>query len=371
MTLFRLIPLLLCPCAAFAQIDPLATDATRALFQNLIEVGRDHLLFGHQDDPAYGVDWWSVDGRSDVKEVSGDFPAVYGWDVADIHEPANLDGVNFEKMKVWIREAHARGGINTVSMHLDNPVTGGTAWDNTEAVSSILPGGSMHEDYLDTLNRIGVFLAGLRTEDGDFIPVILRPYHEPSQTWPWWGTDSCTRAEYIELWTMTVRHFRDTLGLHHLLYAFSPQDVTTSADYFDRYPGDEWVDVLGLDYYSLTTPEQAEILGRTLGMLGREAVNRGKVSALTETGVDTIPMGNWWTECLYKAFDTSEDSRRTAWALVWRNANPTHYHAPWPDHPSAPDFVSFHQKPDVWFEGDLPDMYGLPSDSRNSPKNQP
>lgn len=362
---------LLCPVAVFSQIDIGATPETRALFQNLIEVSRDHLLFGHQDDLAYGVDWWDVEGRSDVKEVCGDFPAVYGWDVGEIHETANIDGVDFEKMKNWIRAAYTRGGIHTISMHLDNPVTGGNAWDNTEAVSLILPGGAVHEEFLETLNQIGAFLADLRTDQGVFIPIILRPYHEPSQTWPWWGTDSCTREEYIELWTMTVRHFRDTLGLHHLLYAFSPQDVTTAAAYFDRYPGDEWVDVLGLDYYNLTRPEQADRLGHILGILGREAANRGKVSALTETGVDTVPRKDWWTECLYRAVNSNEDSRRTAWALVWRNANPTHFHAPWPGHPSTSDFVAFHQKPDVWFASDLPDMYDSPAAGRKSTSSQP
>ena len=361
MNLFRLAPLLLFPCAISAQIDTRATLETRALYQNLLEIGRDHLLFGHQDDLAYGIGWWAEDKRSDVRDVCGDYPAVYGWDLGDIQESANLDEVDFVRMKGWIREARTRGGINTISMHLDNPVTGGNAWDNTEAVASILPGGAFHEAYLETLNCIGAFLNDLRTDDGILIPIILRPYHEASQSWPWWGTVSCTREEFVELWTMTVRHFRDTLGLHHLLYAFSPQDVTTSAEYFSRYPGDEWVDILGLDFYSLTRPKQIEILGRTLHMLGKEAVGRGKICALTETGMEAIPIENWWTEYLYNAINFSEDSRRTAWALVWRNANPKHYFAPWPGEKSAPDFVVFHDKADVWFESDLPDMYVLPS----------
>ena len=39
-------------------------------------------MFGHQDDLAYGVGWKYVPGKSDVKEVTGDYPAVMvlNWD---------------------------------------------------------------------------------------------------------------------------------------------------------------------------------------------------------------------------------------------------------------------------------------------------
>ena len=100
-------------------VDSLATPETVALFRNLKTFAQSRVLFGHQDDLAYGVGWQVEDGRSDVKSVCGDYPAVYGWDIGDIGQTANLDGVNFENMKGWIREAYSRGGVNTISMHLE------------------------------------------------------------------------------------------------------------------------------------------------------------------------------------------------------------------------------------------------------------
>jgi len=76
-------------------VDSLATDETVALFTNLRTVSETKVLFGHQDDLAYGIGWVAEAGRSDVKEVCGDYPAVYGWDLGDIQNEANLDGVNF------------------------------------------------------------------------------------------------------------------------------------------------------------------------------------------------------------------------------------------------------------------------------------
>ena len=356
------------PIIVAAQIDSKATYETRALYQNLMDVSQENLLFGHQDDLAYGIGWWAVDGRSDVKEVCGDYPAVYGWDIGDIHKSENLDGVNFENMKGWIREAYSRGGINTISIHLDNPVTGGNAWDNAEAVPYIIPGGDLHEAYTNTLNMIGTFLNDLKTEDSVYIPIIIRPYHEHNQTWPWWGTGSCSEEEFIELWKMTVHYFKDTLNIHHLLYAISPQDVTSASGYFSRYPGDDYVDILGLDYYNLTSSGQISTLANTLDMLGKEAKIRGKITALTETGIDEIPIKTWWTDYLYETYNYSEDSRRTAWALVWRNKDVTHYFAPYAGEASADNFVEFYDKPDSYFESDLPEMYFLSANDSIAPQ---
>ncbi|MDX1676122.1 MAG: hypothetical protein R3314_15105, partial [Longimicrobiales bacterium] len=52
-------------------VDDRATPATRALFHELRRVAPDHVLFGHQDDLAYGVEWWAESGRSDVRDVTG------------------------------------------------------------------------------------------------------------------------------------------------------------------------------------------------------------------------------------------------------------------------------------------------------------
>ena len=50
-------------------IDPEATRKTRALYLNLQDLSHKGVLFGHQDDLAYGVNWKNQDGRSDVKDV--------------------------------------------------------------------------------------------------------------------------------------------------------------------------------------------------------------------------------------------------------------------------------------------------------------
>ena len=338
-------------------VDSLATTETVALYKNLEAIDDSGVLFGHQDDLAYGVGWMAETGRSDVKEVCGDYPAVYGWDLGDIQNEYNLDGVNFDIMRLWIKEVYNRGGINTISMHLDNPVTGGDAWDNTKAVDQILPGKVFHSSYMQTLELITDFLASLKTNDDVLIPIIFRPYHEHNHSWPWWGSSSCSVAEYNALWKMTVEYLRDTRGLHNLIYAISPQDITSAEQYLERYPGDDYVDVLGTDNYLLYNTSGISRLATSLDIIGQLAASKNKICALTEVGYENIPIANWWTQYLLKAITTSSYSKKAMWALVWRNASASHHFAPYPGDTSANDFIGFYNSSFTYFESDLPDLY--------------
>ncbi len=84
------------------------------------------------------------------------------------------------------RRGGPRGGIKTLSLHLDNPVSGRNAWDNRPTVEHVLPGGLAHKVFLETLDDVAKFLGALKRKNGKLIPVILRPFHEHNQTWPWW-----------------------------------------------------------------------------------------------------------------------------------------------------------------------------------------
>jgi len=131
-------------------VDPDATEETKALYTNLRAVAQEHTLFGHQDDLAYGVQWdrrsdslarQAGERRSDVRAITGSFPAVYGWDVGDLSQEGateNLDGVPFAKMQRWIVEGHERGGVITVSWHMNNFVSDSHSWDTTPGVSKLI-----------------------------------------------------------------------------------------------------------------------------------------------------------------------------------------------------------------------------------------
>ena len=111
-------------CASKAQMaaksstlsDKLATAETKIVYNNLVQLTQKGILFGHQDDLAYGVNWKYQNGKSDVKEVTGDYPAVYGWDLGGLEKKSdkNIDGIPFDKMRQYIKEGYSRGGLITL-----------------------------------------------------------------------------------------------------------------------------------------------------------------------------------------------------------------------------------------------------------------
>jgi mannan endo-1,4-beta-mannosidase len=271
-------------------------------------------------------------------------------------------------MQRWIRQGYGRGGVVTISWHMNNPATGGNAWDTTRAVHVILPGGEKHEEYTAWLDRFAEFTRGLGKRGFLGIgrkapaPVIFRPFHEHTGSWFWWGKGHLSPEEYIQLWRFTVTYLRDVRGVHNLLYAYSPDAFDSEEQYLEYYPGDAYVDVLGFDDYgSLRTEEGVEQMSRRMRMVVEMAEARNKLAALTETGLEGIPVPNWWTGRLLRALDADEVTRRIVYALVWRNAHqdrrPGHHYAPYAGHLSAADFAEMRMHPLILFEDDLPELY--------------
>jgi mannan endo-1,4-beta-mannosidase len=339
-------------------VDTLITDETRALWLNLKKLQGKGILFGHQDATTSGIDWKSPDSRSDVREITGTNPALYGWEISGIGNINNIDSIPFTILQKRIAEAFSRQGVNTVTWHLNNPVTGGTAWDTYTAVRDILPDSSRHEYYKSQLQLAGDFFRQLKSGDGTPIPVIFRPFHENNGNWFWWGKGHCTRDEYIRLWRFTVSYLRDTLQVHNLLYAYSTDIFETPEQYLERYPGDAWVDILGCEnYWDFQSGATISNGIAQLRMIVNIATSRKKLAALTECGFDGIPVRNWWTQYLLTPIKDDSVARNISYLMVWRNANRKHYYVPFRDQKSAPDFILFEQDTFTIFEKDLEGMY--------------
>jgi mannan endo-1,4-beta-mannosidase len=339
--------------------DRSATPETVNMLAGMKHAAGQGIMFGHQDDLAYGIGWIHPGGESDVKRVTGDFPAVYGMDLGDIeHRSAvNLDSVPFGDMKKWAGEIWARGGVITFSWHVDNPLTGGSSWDVTSdrVVASVLPGGEKHEEFRVWLDNLAEFIASLKDDKGVAIPVIFRPWHEHTGSWFWWGQDLCTTEEFIALWRFTFEYLCGEKNLHNLLFAYSSGgDISSTEQYLERYPGDEYVDLIGFDYYQM--PEAGnrsftDNVHRVLGIVTEAAAAHGKLAALTEAGYEGIPDSTWWTGTFWPAMR----DHRISYALVWRNAHnkPGHFYAPHPGHMSAQDFIDFYNLPETLFQKDV------------------
>lgn len=337
-------------------VDPNATPETKALYANLWCIGLNGVMFGHHDYPSYGIGWKGDKDRSDVKDIVGSHPAVYSLDMA---------GINDTKIRL-IQEAHKRGGVCMLVWHQSNPLTEGpgkkypvgTAWDNTKVVDQILKEGSpMNLKYKARLDGVAEAFRKMVDEKGRPIPVIFRPLHEHTQTWNWWGSSATTEEEFIAFWRFIVSYLRDTQGIHNVIYAISPQmDAVykdTEGRLLFRWPGDEWIDFIGMDCYHGRNTKAFESNVKALVEV-REL--KHKPVGVTETGLENNHKADYWTQDVLRVLRDEP----CAMVVAWRNDNPRHAYGPYPSDVSAEDFKRFAADEWTLLERDLPDMYSMP-----------
>ncbi len=352
-------------------VDDKATRETRALFHYLRQTQGQGIMFGHEHSLSDGFTFTQMDGyASDVEAVTGDYPAVFGWDTLILNgfqKPGVYGGTTAENVAALsyaLKESDARGGINVLSAHMYNFVTGGNFWDtNGRVVSQILPGGAKHADFNEFLDRIAAGVKGAKRADGTLIPVVFRPFHENTGGWFWWGAGHCTSAEFIEVFRYTVEYLRDVKCVRNLLYSYSPNSSFGGdpTNYMKTYPGDEFVDMLGYDAYD-NSAGSAEWLAATvtdLAMVVNLAEERGKIPAFTEFG-ESGEEGRdltWFTDLL-AALKADPAASRVSHMLTWANFGGTNRaYVPFPGHAMEPDFVAYHEDPYSLFASDLDGVY--------------
>ncbi|WP_234572477.1 glycoside hydrolase family 26 protein [Rhodohalobacter sp. 614A] len=351
-------------------VDDNATENTRALYSNLWAMQSEGVMFGHHDDLIYGRHWMAEQGRSDIKDITGDYPAVFSVDLAEImNSKSAVDGYELnDDRRRTILEAYERGEVIIANAHLNNPLTGGDAWDNSssEVVSELLTEGSeTHQKFKKWLDNLAEFVNNLRGHNGELVPLIFRPFHEHNHSWSWWGSGTTTSQEYIDLWRFTINYLRDEKNVHNLIYAISPQldGVGTKQEMLYAWPGDEYVDFIGMDSYHGTN---TDALAHNVANLEELILEKKKPGGITETGIEGIrdyngnPLNEYWTREIMTPLIGHEISM----VIMWRNKyDPQntghHYFAPFEGHSSVPDFIEFYNSSIMLFSNDLPDMYEM------------
>lgn len=347
----------------YAPADPLATPETRELYYSMQRLQGAGIMFGHHDDTAYGVSWRYKNDSSDVKSVSGSYPAVYGWDFARIEHDSSKDinGIPYKLQRKLVRQAYERGGINTFCWHMDNPTNGKTAWDTThDSVKDILPGGFANATYVQWLDKMARYARTLKGADGQAIPILFRPFHELTGNWFWWCRNTCTPEEFKSLWRFTIDYLRNTKKLHNMLIVYSVADFDSKEDFLLRYPGDAYVDFIGFDNYCRDDiGGYAGNLDKRLTIQEQIAREHHKISCLAETGYYNLPTTDWWTKVLLPILAKHPS---TSYVLLWRNDSLKQFFVPYPGQQSADDFKQFTQSPGIMMQKRLAPLgvYGYP-----------
>ena len=205
--------------------------------------------------------------------------------------------------------------------------------------------------YDSMLSQLSSFLKELKTDDGKPIPVVIRPLHECEDDWQWWGRGSVSPSDFIEFYRYTEKTIKKLSGLHNLIFAWSPDrywdniGVEDEKDYMLRYPGDEYVDMIGFDDYSIGINTNMEAAKhetiRKIQLVTYEAEKREKACGLFETGLfggNKNP--DAFYDILYEIMKT--DGCRFGFVNIWGN-----YTVPSTEYGKA-RWINFINQPSVW-----------------------
>lgn len=356
--------------------DANATKETAALFYNLKKLAKTKVAIGQQD--AFNSFYQDNGGDSDIKKNTGYDPAILGSDFMFITDKNNNNQADNwfyqeeEKIINAAKAAYAKGIINTFCWHLREPnkedsfyAADMTAEQKATAFKSILPGGTYHEWYKKKLDKIASVVLNLKGANGELIPIIFRPFHEFDGSWFWWGANFCTPDDYKTAYQFTVNYLKNTKGVHNILYAFSPDNTyTTETNYLSRYPGDQYVDILGMDNYGDFDNQGqtgAAKANSKLKIIADLAITKVKIAALTETGYQVTstktPITDWFSTYLYSAL--TANTIEVSYVMFWNN-NKDAYFVPNGTVSNASDFKNFSSKTKSALVNSLPKMYELP-----------
>ncbi len=358
-------------------VDPDATSETVALFYNLKINSKTDFLIGQQD--AFNAFYTNAGGDSDMKKLTGSDPALLGSDFMFITDDNNNGEANnfFYQQEVQITgdaiEAYNKGMVNIFCWHLREPYEGDefytsamSEFQKANAFKSILPNGINHDYYKQKLQKVAEVAKSLVGSNGTLSPIIFRPFHEFDGDFFWWGAAYSTPEEFKTVWRFTVEYLRDEMDVHNILYAYAPDNsYSTKSAYMSRYPGDEYVDIMGMDNYGDLSPQDGsriDLANAKLKVVSDLALEHVKIAALSETGyfvdADNQLGSEFYSTNLYNVL--TNNNVQVGFMMFWQNSNET-YTVPVPGVSGEADFLSFIEKEKTTLLDDLPAMYTMPN----------
>ena len=326
-----------------------------------------HILSGQHIGPGRYTVRNSLDK---IYAATGKMPAVLSYDVSVAYRDL---GENYETNIGFVADDFAeyakQGGLITMCAHMTNP--------DPEQVSKVYKGDlskdqwdqlllinnyaeyedtEIHTNFMTELSAIADFLQLLEDRR---VTVFWRPYHEANITSFWFcGTNipkcdceyteenpTCTCTDICEhgdeeisvcyfkqLWEMTYDYLVDTRKLGNLIWVYSPHMAKdnggTHAPVMEYYPGDAYVDVMGLDvYHNTDTLEGADpvLLTKNYENNWSNLAGTGKPVVYGEFGpggklIHCDPKLSYNGEDALDFVKRVEESgRRMGWVVFWRS----------------------------------------------------
>ena len=407
----------------FRTSDPDAEPGVRSLYKYMDAIGRSKSAMFGQENNVQNKAGDKMDSHADTYDMVQDYPAlqafdvlsftgvefsarrhnmlytndVPGWKGLPVIDTAGEDPVisDIKAAAALARRLIEMGSVFSLSAHMPNFLFSKIRESYIEGkspsiakynykeytpnrcegdvVREVMPGGKAHDAFKRYLDIIAEFAKLVEK------PFFFRPLHENTGSWFWWGADHCTPEEFKDLWHYIADYLREEQGIHNLLYAYSPgSENGSAAEYGERYPGDDYVDMVGVDMYDPYTEngkgeEFFDGFKKQLSILEEFSASHKKLMAVTETGLAsnkpdpgckatsihlTGNLNNHWHSDVLDLVAASRASYFLLWANFGRHGT---YYTPFVDsidssgnligHETLDDFIRFYNDERVIFSG--------------------
>lgn len=257
--------------------NPQATFATRMLMASLVA--------------DYGKVTWSgqdlASEATNVHNMSARWPIIIAGDFMD-YSPSRIQyGANPKNLSENMIGLDNSGYALSMQWHWNAPTnllnTTNEPWwsgfysDATTFDVAAALANTNSTEYALLLRDMDAIAVQLKKYSATNIPVLWRPLHESEGGWFWWGAKG--PEPFKQLWRLLYTRLTQYHGLNNLIWVLTSEDA-------DWYPGDDVVDIIGVDAYPTDTSDPLSARWEAL----KARFNGKKLIALTEFGgVPDIP----------------------------------------------------------------------------------
>lgn len=290
-----------------APVTPEPTESAKKLYGFLLENFEKRVISGvmtnrvMENDGKYTPqNYETQEELAYIKKASGKDVALVGFDF--IHATGTNSDQQWHQGYIHASLEMAKtvwkaGGIPQFNWHWKDPMKEVEAF-YTES-SSNTPFTTFHiglaydtatdkwktesDEYKALVRDMETVADSLLTLQKEGVALLWRPLHEASGKWFWWGTDGAKPC--AALYKLMFDIFVNQKGLKNLIWVWTTDEA---GDALDWYPGDEYVDVVGRDYYYYPREANHASLVSSFEKV-KEIYGARKIVTLSENGSVPFP----------------------------------------------------------------------------------
>lgn len=160
--------------------------------------------------------------------------------------------------------------------------------------------------FIDRCKEVAAIINELVDENGKPIPIIFRLWHEWEDSWAWWGAKYTSAEDYKKFFILTEQTIRKYAPQAQILWAYCPDRYWyTEKILMSRYPGDQYVDVIGFDDYALGASKiNFQLAVQRAKIISKVAKKRNLATALFETNNNKRNIPEFYTKYLNRLLKT-------------------------------------------------------------------